>query len=443
MTPNTTPPKIGVCLVCCNKPVVFTFNPKQFLSQLGSVTLPRGAEEAVLCVFKTSLQKEEGDCLRPFCVLTERSHDQNSTKWIDPIRAETGLPKLSQLSCYGVRAIQLEMREDELTIVGITDVPRRQIHDKFMGVIWGSYLELDAMGIADIRACHVTRKSIRETVETPIARYQGGRYYTRNFEEKTEKVFSQNGGEVNRFLVELERLPGQPVPTSAGCYNYPYFSENLPISIFSEDVFHGRHAMHQVFTTAVSRLARRGRGGAAIVLDGSESIDNVKTIKPPELFEHRDRNGTEMPCTSVINWTAWQAIWQHLEQERRPIDQLPQESKDRKDYVKWIIERLSYQLNEYASMLCDMMIPDGALVLGKFLEPVAMGVKLEVSDVGDLSQEANDYLEKNMKGMRHRSMASAINCLPRSHGFVISNDGPVTLFRGREVEGKAVEVLKM
>jgi DNA integrity scanning protein DisA with diadenylate cyclase activity len=102
------------------------------------------------------------------------------------------------------------------------------------------------------------------------------------------------------------------------------------------------------------------------------------------------------------------------------------------------LQDASYWLNEYTKHLAALMLPDGTVVTGEWLNPVAIGAKLKVESSDRIRPEFSAFLESAGKGMRHRSVASAITAVPDAFGVVVSSDGPVTIFRGASIPGDAV-----
>jgi hypothetical protein len=96
-------------------------------------------------------------------------------------------------------------------------------------------------------------------------------------------------------------------------------------------------------------------------------------------------------------------------------------------YFKHLMDANRYGEREIEQTAC-LCRADGAVILDWSLLPLGIAAKFKVGDKSALTDEVRGFLESGEKGLRHASMAYAVNGIPGALGIVASEDGDCTLF---------------
>lgn len=170
-----------------------------------------------------------------------------------------------------------------------------------------------------------------------------------------------------------------------------------------------------------------GGGSVLIVPDAHEHPAQVcdklhKLAVPGDQEPHQEWSGTVMEVFALQTITP-----------RSP----PLQAKLDDPYLRHAMEAHRYA-DEEIQETAYLALADGAVILDWMFTPLAIGAKLKTGE--EFSAQVDSFLREREKGMRHRSMATAVNSLKGAVGIVVSSDGDCTLF-GNLHEPVAVDLV--
>jgi len=164
-------------------------------------------------------------------------------------------------------------------------------------------------------------------------------------------------------------------------------------------------------------LGRLGTGGAVLVLPNPEI--------PLGTICHK-YHGLTVPNPDAVE--AWSGVLlEALALSVLTMRPEPEEALATSAYMQHARDARRYaedEIRQTAGLACA----DGAAIIDWSFTPRALGAKFIVSKPEDLPDDVRKYLHDGEKGLRHTSMAHAVNKVRGSFGIVASADGDCTLF---------------
>lgn len=367
----------------------------------GPDAYPEGAKEFVETAYRASLHLEEGQQLRFTCALVGPDAQVPYQVRL-PDRPSATVQRLRKLGVGIAHGLGVLVAQGAAPPVLTGICSRRAAYNLLLHVMSPPPLIVTVRGLGEIRVDHGITSAVfsRDRYLEPTSDHEIlsviwpdiATSLVTQVEPESSRMFEQFS-EKSEFVRDYVRTP-EPAP-----------------------------GMHLQAARNVRLLAKamweHGGGGAALIVPNAETdpakvTDKLHKLETPDVGE---------PCEEwsgkVMEVLALQTITPRNPPLRASLDD---------PYQKHMLEAHRFA-EEEIQQTARLAVTDGALILNWVFTPLALGAKLKTGT--DFSPQVAEFLREREKGMRHRSMATAVGALKGAVGLVVSSDGDCTLFGNR------------
>lgn len=361
-------------------------------------TYPSGAREFLETAYRASLHLEEGRALRFACALVAEDArvPYQARLTAEPQVTVQRLRKLGVAMAPG-SAVLVARASEPAVLSGVCS--RRVVETVLSHSMASPPLVVTVRGLGELRVDHGAFAMV----------FSRDRYLVPTSDEEVQALISPS---IARSLIEgvepkSRRLFDELSKDAQFLRDYMQNPDPAPW-------FH-RQAARYVRSLAKA-IRHVGGGGSALIVPDAQAHPAQVCDKMHGLALPKEGEPGEEWSGTVMEVFALQTIT-----PRNP----PLKASMEDPYLKHMMEAHRYADEEIKQTAC-LAAADGALILDWLFGPLAFGAKLRTAGV--LSPQVDAFLLEREKGMRHRSMAAAVNSVKGALGIVASADGDCTLF---------------